>query len=439
MSRQKQRTTAQLCNSSNYDDNSTCKENLRSFTYPGDYPGYFPQRLTNTATTIIGDHPPSVVNVHHISEPIIQPIFGENEHEDVEYHGGSSLLYVDKTNNGKGKIIQVCQRFRGIFYALMGTCLFSSLSFMLKQSAVDVFDAILFRFLSQTIILLVFISHRRYSPFIENKKVVAIAFLRASVTMAGTLLYFLSFKMLPLPDLTTVRYTQVIWTVIIAMIIFHEKLSIPIVMAIILTLTGVICVSQPSFFFSKTYLNATNGTLENKTDERYDRMFGLLIALLCAILISMSIVLNKKLLTYKIKPSIIMFHGSLLTFFVVLIIQVYKRITDNSFDLKNIFTCKLLLASMIGIFLMIPLILTQKAINLEHPSIVTVVQSFDIVFTIILQNVLMKDKSNWLVLLGSALVVTSILLVGGHKLYEERHQRTMIIDSKEKTVFIETK
>ncbi|CAF1521220.1 unnamed protein product [Didymodactylos carnosus] len=70
-----------------------------------------------------------------------------------------------------------------------------------------------------------------------------------------------------------------------------------------------------------------------------------------------------------------------------------------------------------------------KAIKREHPSIFTIVQSSDIVIAIVLQNLFTDIKSNWYVLLGSLLVLTSILLVGGYKLYINRpHELTSNIE-----------
>ena len=75
------------------------------------------------------------------------------------------------------------------------------------------------------------------------------------------------------------------------------------------------------------------------------------------------------------------------------------------------------------------MVLSQKSIKREHPSIVTVVQASDILFAIILQNIFSTNKSNGLALIGSTLVLTSIVIVGAHKLWQDRQNRTCISTS----------
>jgi drug/metabolite transporter (DMT)-like permease len=84
------------------------------------------------------------------------------------------------------------------------------------------------------------------------------------------------------------------------------------------------------------------------------------------------------------------------------------------------FTWQYFVAASVSLIQLLSSTITQKAIKLEHPSIVSVVQSSDILFAIILQNLFANVKSNWLVILGSILVTTSIFLVGIHKFWNER-------------------
>jgi drug/metabolite transporter (DMT)-like permease len=84
------------------------------------------------------------------------------------------------------------------------------------------------------------------------------------------------------------------------------------------------------------------------------------------------------------------------------------------------FTWQYFVAASVSLFQVFSTTITQKAIKLEHPSIISVVQSSDILFAILLQNLFANEKSNWLVILGSALVTTSIFLVGSHKLWNDR-------------------
>jgi drug/metabolite transporter (DMT)-like permease len=86
------------------------------------------------------------------------------------------------------------------------------------------------------------------------------------------------------------------------------------------------------------------------------------------------------------------------------------------------------------------MILSQKAIKREHPSIITVVQSSDILFALILENIFSSIRTNLLALMGSTLVLTSIFIVGGHKLWLDRENRTFIpIEIQENLLKMEIK
>jgi drug/metabolite transporter (DMT)-like permease len=189
----------------------------------------------------------------------------------------------------------------------------------------------------------------------------------------------------------------------------------------------VICVAQPTFLFTKT--QTFNETLTKSLSKNNDqRLFGMFIALLCAFSISMSILLTKKLLEKKVRQSIIMFHFILTISIILLIIQIhywaFSKTNQRKFHIIKIyFTKNFLYATILATLQLIPMILSQKSIKREHPSIVTVVQASDILFAIILQNIFSSIKSNGLALIGSTLVLTSIFIVGIHKLWQDRRNR----------------
>jgi drug/metabolite transporter (DMT)-like permease len=171
----------------------------------------------------------------------------------------------------------------------------------------------------------------------------------------------------------------------------------------------------------------------------------MLLALSCALSISMSIVLNKKLIQKKVQQSLIMFYFLFTTLIVLLIIRIhywtFSKSKEQEFNFQKIFLTKdFLLASMITVSQLIPMVLSQKAIKREHPSIITVVQSSDILFALILENAFSSIRTNLLALMGSTLVLTSIFIVGGHKLWLDRENRTFIpIEIQENLLKMEIK
>ena len=325
-------------------------------------------------------------------------------------------------------------RFSGIFYAILSSLLFSCTNFGIKQLTTNLMDAMFFRFLGQTLISLIINMYHGYNPFRTERSKETLLYLgNAFVGASNSLFFYLSLSLIPLPDLNTIRYSSVIWTAVIAMIVFHEsKLSIPTLIAIVLTLTGVVLVVQPTFLFSKkspplASLNMNRRATHELTTGAsipHERYIGLFLALLCAFSISSNIIITKKLFNlYEAKQSVLMFHFSFLTTVAIFLIQVFRRVYYKTNDFDHFSTLQFMVACIVGVLQILPVLCYQRAIKREHPSIVTVAQSSDILFSIVLQNCFTKSKSNWLAILGAAFVLTSIALVGGQKLYQDRHRK----------------
>ncbi|CAF3660617.1 unnamed protein product [Rotaria sordida] len=375
-----------------------------------------------------------------ILDPLLQTF--NNQYDDtLEYHNRrSSVFYIptpivsecDNENINLNKTIHLfrkcfrsMERFSGILYALLASLLFTCVNFIIQQLNVILLDAFLIRCFLQGIISYGFIIYKGYHPFSCSNSL--LVFIRSLIAATGSVCFYFGLIFLPLPDLITLRYTQIIWTALLVLIIFRERITIPIIIASILTLIGVISVAQPSFLFTKS--NTFNETLQISLIKNNEKRFlGIILALLCAFSISMTIVLTKKLFEKKVRQSIILFHFILITFIFLLICQIYywtySKTNHQKFNIKkNYLTKNFFCATILATLQIIPMILLQKSIKREHPSIVTIVQASEILISIILQNVFSSIKSNTYTLIGSTLVLTSIIIVGGHKLWQDRKYR----------------
>lgn len=366
--------------------------------------------------------PVAETSIHEI-DPFIQPLVDTNELSTKNESRHEELVRLDRSqaNYRASLFSQNLRRCTGIMYALIGSSLFTSSGFIIKQLRVDFFDALLCRFIIQTSILTAFILYKRYKILTGSTDLILLQITRVILAVCGLLFFYSSYRYIPLPDLTTFRYTQVIWTAILAMIIFRERISIPTVLAIIFTLIGVVCVAQPTFLFG----NQKKLSTSNESRKSH-RILGLVLALLCALSISGSIVLNKKLLVLKIPQSVLMFHFSCLTLIILIGNQLRNRFILHAYSNHTMFTWRFAIAASVSLLQLLSSTLTQKAIKLEHPSIISVVQSSDILFALLLQNLITNEKSNWLVLLGSGLVTASIFLVGIHKLWKD--QKALVVE-----------
>ena len=320
----------------------------------------------------------------------------------------------NKTNHASSRTL--IERFSGIFYALLSSLFFTTSVFITKQLRIDLLDALIFRFFFQTISLLIYMKLiKHYSLYSHTKSDERITlFVNAFFSTTAFLSFFIGYRYLPLPDLTTIRYTQVVWTVVIAAFIYREKPTISTILAMFLTILGVVCVAQPEFIFKKA---------ATQSIEHSQRIIGIFIALYSSVAMSIMVISNRILLVkYKSKQSLILFQFGIILFFVTLIhliVNVYLH--SNSIEyLKNLIcNWTYVGASLACLLQMCGSILIQKAFKREHPAIITIVQSSDILFSIVLQNIFTSLKSNLLSLFGSVLVLSSILIISLSKLCHE--------------------
>lgn len=375
-------------------------------------------------------------------DPLLQPFDDDGDAlKDSPYYARhrTSIFYIpnptiddevfEKCNRRFYRtLISYLRRFEGILYSLLASLLFTSSNFIIKQLDVVLLDVFLVRFIFQGLISLGFILYKGYPIFTDAQSILFL--IRSFIAALGSICFYLGLSLLPLPDLTTLRYTQVIWTALIAMMIYRERINLPTIIACILTLMGVVCVAQPSFLFPHAKsLNYTSHSTFIKTEN--PRLLGMLIALTCALSISAAIVLNKKLLEKNVRQSIIMFYFILTTLFFLVFLQTYYWIFipenyQRFYPMKIYFRRDFIYATILATLQLIPMVLSQKSVKREHPSIVTVIQASDILFAIIFQTLFSTKKSNGLALIGSMLVLFSIVLVGAHKLYQDRRNRTCV-------------
>ncbi|CAF0820416.1 unnamed protein product [Rotaria sp. Silwood1] len=345
-------------------------------------------------------------NKEQTIDKLIEPIIAVNTEEPIK---SSSTI---------------AMRFIGIFYILLAALIFTSSIFITKELKVDVLDALIPCYILHSIILIIYSKIIKHYSLYQQSKKQEIFFLLINVffSTTGVFTFYFAYRYLPLPDLITIRYTQVIWTAIITALIYREKPSIPMIIAILLTMSGVIFVAQPNFLFNTT----SNKNKTNISIDYYQRLIGLLMSLYSAIALSIMIISNKHLLMkYKTKNSSIMLQYAIVTLFVLIgkVFYKYNFFIDNIELFKNdFFNWKYLCASSICLLHILAIILTQKAVKREHPSIFTIVQSSNILFSILLQNIFSSMKSNLLSIVGSILVLISIAIITGLKFFDEKKQ-----------------
>lgn len=322
-------------------------------------------------------------------------------------------------------------RFSGIIYTLISSLFFTCAAFSIKHIGIDILDALLLRFAIQALFTLLFILYKRY-PLLPGTKIQIFLQIVCCATGAGGLfIYFFAMRYIELSDVTTLCYTRVVWTVLLSIFIDRQRPSMGTLLALPLTFIGVIFVTQPTFLFSSTVSSLST------VDQKY-RVLGLSLAILTSFTSAANVLSFKRLVSTSkdIKPSVINFQYSLTVLILLIINQFYRKFfLQQGLMLNVILSWKYLLSSFVCLALIFSNILTQKAMKREHPAIFTLLTSADIIFSLILQNIFTTKRSNLYALLGSTLVILSVVIIGITKiLHEKRLEKKMklIENSEEK-------
>ena len=89
-----------------------------------------------------------------------------------------------------------------------------------------------------------------------------------------------------------------------------------------------------------------------------------------------------------------------------------------------------LISATASIITIIASVLTQKAIKCEHPAVFQLLGSSDIIFALILQNIFTTVRSNIYALIGSGLVILSVVILGIARIINEKHEYEKIKQKK---------
>ncbi|CAF3274555.1 unnamed protein product [Rotaria socialis] len=335
-----------------------------------------------------------------------------------------STLSINRSDieNGLLKKFSWATRFSGIMYALVASFVFTCTTFIIKQLGIDLLDAFFIRFIVQITSNILYAHKKNYQLLPGAGIQIFSQFLCCGTGAGSFFLYFFAIRYIELPDVTTLAYTRVVWTSVLSIILYRERPSKVSLISIPLTLLGVILVAQPSFIFSSKVSSAV--LISSKL-----RALGLSLSISSAIASAVNVLAFKQLISTSktIKPSVITLHYCLAVFSFLLAYQLHKQFfLQNRFTFDYVVSWRFLLASTLGTIVIIPNILSQKAIKREHPAVYTLLGSADIIFALILQNIFTTKRSNLFALIGSALVIVSVVILGVSKIIVERRLQKQV-------------
>lgn len=156
----------------------------------------------------------------------------------------------------------------------------------------------------------------KLNPFGQSGNRLLLTF-RGLTNTFGLILLYLALRFIPPSDLSAIGHTSIIVTALLSRIFLKEKLGIPHLFALALTVLGVFFISKPSFLFDlkpqNKFVNKTNYT-SNQLESEYsaDFLFKLGISLVIgsAFMFGSAHILIKKLCNSHVHWSVSTVYGA---------------------------------------------------------------------------------------------------------------------------------
>lgn len=298
----------------------------------------------------------------------------------------------------------------GLIWSFIAAYAFSIIIFITKLCEIDLIFAIFLQMSVQILGFGVYAFYKNYHLLGSNGHPL-MTILRSLPISIGTIASFLAYYYITLPDLSAIRQTQVVITIILSIFFLRERITIWRIIASILILLAIIILMRP--ITSGTALLSTFNIAEYKTSwvpysSSWNYIIGVGLALITAISYSIASILNKFYFhTQPLYNTILCFWSALFGLLISIILLYLTR-----FVLKDPpsfpYDWRLFVGIALGLASCFVFIANQKAIKRERPSIVTLIYSTDIILALILQNVFSHIKSNLIVISGKILKIFDV-------------------------------
>jgi drug/metabolite transporter (DMT)-like permease len=297
----------------------------------------------------------------------------------------------------------------GLFWAFLAAYAFSIILFLTKTFGIDLVFGFFLQMLVQTIAFSVYAFYKGYNLLGPSEHRIAML-CRGLLIGIGALTSFLAYYYITLPDLSAIRQSQVVLTIILSIFFLHERVTISRIIACIVTVIAIIILIRPTTIgassSSSTVSNLTNyKTSWTPYSSPWADLIGISFALCTAITYSIASIMNKIYFsTEQLHNSVLCFWSALSALIIssILLYVTHFVVKDAStfpHDWRLFFGIALALAS---IFVFIA---NQKAIKRKRSSIVTLIYSTDIILALILQNLFTHIKSDLVVILGRIFII----------------------------------
>lgn len=315
---------------------------------------------------------------------------------------------------------------------LASNLIFTCCTFALKLIPADMFDIMIARSLTQSIVFGIFAAfYKHYNVFDTHGQPIATA-LNVLMSTGTNLFYLAAFYFLPLSDLNTIKYTYIVWAAILSVIFLKDRFKIVNGIALFLTFIGLILATKPHFFIktlshlfdqsSTTIFNITTtstlATTIATTSPYY--YLGIALASIAALTKSIQMIARKQLVKAKQTYSVLNFQFTTFGLLVSLTYSIVRRFWQpGPYPWKWMCTAGVA----IGCCQLVTNTFMAKALKRENVQLISILGSVDIVYGVLLQYIFFHQTKSWIFYIGASFIVLAAVLLAVDSHFANKRER----------------
>lgn len=352
----------------------------------------------------------------------------------------SEVLENTKNNVKNLTILERILSFKGYFYAIcMSFCLAINLIFIKMAPSLTGSEHSTIRYFFQLSIMGTVAKYKGLSFFGHEKAKLKWLIARGFIGATTIIIGLFAIGILKPSDVSALNNISIITTAIIARFVLGEKLSIIHFIAALLAITGVIFIIRPDYLFHKhnfqnvvnnsianisISLNNSNVFTKNESQDSTRTVIGVILALKSAFLAGWTKVIVRKLCNYKIHFSLSCFYPAIVGLPLSICISLILFFANQSH--KDLTTSKLEFIEHIcysftgAMFSIGALVFMNLALDSEDASKVAILRSCDVLFSFILQYIILGVNADILSVMGAVFILSCTFLLAAFKIVEKK-------------------
>ena len=348
----------------------------------------------------------------------------------------------EKQKSCLGKVVTKILSLKGYFYSFIAATFFSITNILVIKA--DLFiatDHLVVLYFNTLIIMLVICCINKENPFGQKDARILLS-CRGIVTSFGYFALYFGILFIPPSDCSAINHTSIIVTALLSRIFMKEKLGIPHIIALVLTIVGVVLISKPSLIFqNNSSLNldmTTNQTLSCKylndscknivpvvnVNNDFTFKLGIVLIVISALFCGALQIFIKKLCHHNVHWSVnsiyMAFYGLPLSILASVLLFYFGYSHQNLKEELKVLHIQLFFSGLSALFAISGIVFIIKALTYEDATKISIAKTIDVIISFGLQLIILNITVDFLSVLGSFAIVLSTVIVLGFKLIETK-------------------